>query len=140
VVPELSVKILSSNSFNRASDNLAVEESFDFYQKNSSYIKQANHNGMFKKASKSVCTSTTVVSPDHLYPTPSNLSTSSVVNTPENTEADPDSPKPANEEDTEMEYTIKDIIFNILIMSHSLSLLLNSLLNPIPVNIQINQQ
>jgi len=68
---------------------------------------------MFKKASKSVCTSTTVVSPDLLSPTTSTSSTSLAVNTPENTEEDCDSPKPANEGDTQMEYTIKDIIFNI---------------------------
>jgi hypothetical protein len=81
-----------------------------------------------------------VVSPDHLSPTPSTLSTSSAVNTPENIEEDPDSPKPADEGDIQMEYTIKDIIFDVLITSHSLSLLLNSLLKPIPVSTQINQQ
>jgi len=91
---------------------------------------------MFKKASKSACTSITVVSPDHLSTTPS---TSSAVNAPENIEEDPDRPKPANEGDIQMEYTIKDIIFDIL-MSHSLSLLLNSFLNPILGSTQINQQ
>jgi hypothetical protein len=95
---------------------------------------------MFKKARKSVCTSTTMVSPDHLSPTPSTSSNSSAVNTLENIEEDPDSPKPANEGNIQMEYTIKDIIFDILITSHSLSLPLNSLLNPVPVSAQINQQ
>jgi hypothetical protein len=67
-----------------------------FTRKTPQSIKQGNHSDMFKKASKSVCTPTTMVSPDNLSPTPSTSSTSSAVNTPENTEEDPDSPKPAN--------------------------------------------
>jgi len=42
---------------------------------------------MFKKASKNVCTSTIVVSPDPLSPTPSN---SSAMQMPKNTDKDPD--------------------------------------------------
>jgi hypothetical protein len=47
---------------------------------------------MFTQASNNVCTSTVVVSPDPLSPTPS--STSSAMKTPENTEEDPDDPEP----------------------------------------------
>jgi hypothetical protein len=38
-------------------------------------MKQADLRNMFKKASKCVCTSTVVVSPDPLSPTPSTSST-----------------------------------------------------------------
>jgi hypothetical protein len=38
----------------------------------SSSMKQADLKGMFRKASKIVCTSAVVVSPDPLSPTPSN--------------------------------------------------------------------
>ena len=54
-------------------------------------MKQADLNDMFKKASSSVCTSTVVVSPDPLSPTPS---TSSAIKTPESTEEDPDDSEP----------------------------------------------
>ena len=57
---------------------------------------------MFKKASKSVCTSTVAVSPDHWSPTPS---ISSTLNTPENTQEDPEVPGPTDEEDNQMEYS-----------------------------------
>jgi hypothetical protein len=57
-----------------------------FYQKKASSVKQADLRDMFKKASKHVCTSTIVVSPDPLSPTPS---TTSAMKTPENTEEDP---------------------------------------------------
>jgi len=57
---------------------------------------------MFKKASKSICTSTVVVFPDPLSPTPSNLS---AIKTPENTEEDPNAPQPAAEGDIQMEYS-----------------------------------
>ena len=50
---------------------------------------------MFKKASKSVCTSTIVVFPDPLSPAPSNSST---MRTPENTEEEPDEPEQADGE------------------------------------------
>ena len=59
-------------------------------------MKQAALRGMVKNASKSVCTSTTVVSPDPLSPTPS---TSSAMKTPEKTEEDPE---PADERDIQM--------------------------------------
>jgi hypothetical protein len=55
---------------------------------------------MFKKASKSVCTSVVVVSPDPLFPTAS----TSASKTPENTEEDPDDPEPADEGVTQVEY------------------------------------
>ena len=48
---------------------------------------------MFKKASKSVCTSTVVIYPDPLSPTPF---TSSAMKTPENTEEDLDDLEPAD--------------------------------------------
>jgi hypothetical protein len=51
---------------------------------------------MFEKVSKSVFTSTVVVSPDRLPPTPS---TSSVIKTPENTDEDCDDPESADEGD-----------------------------------------
>lgn len=51
---------------------------------------------MIKKAFKSVCKSTVVVTPNHLSPTPSN---SSAVKTPGNTEEDPDDAEPNHERD-----------------------------------------
>ena len=53
-------------------------------------------------ASKSVCTSTVVVSHDLLSPTPS---TSSAVKSPENTEEYSDDPEPATADDIQMEYS-----------------------------------
>jgi len=55
---------------------------------------------MFKKASKTVHTSTVAVPPDTLSPTPS---TSSVIKTPENTKAEPDYPEPAGEGNIQIE-------------------------------------
>jgi len=57
---------------------------------------------MIKKASKSVCTSTVVISPDASCPTASN---SSVMKTPENIEGDPNYPEQAWEGDIQMEYS-----------------------------------
>jgi hypothetical protein len=57
---------------------------------------------MFKKAIKSVCTSTIVVSPDSLFPTPPSPS---AMRNPGNTEEDPDGPEPADEGNTQMEYS-----------------------------------
>jgi hypothetical protein len=56
-------------------------------------VKQANLRDMFKNVSKSVCTSTIVIPPDHLSPA---WSTSLVMKSPENTEEDPDDPEPAD--------------------------------------------
>jgi len=56
---------------------------------------------MFKNASKCVCTSTVVVSPDHWSPTPS----TSTLNTPGNIQVDPEVPGTADEEDIQMEYS-----------------------------------
>jgi hypothetical protein len=64
-------------------------------------LKQADLGDMIREASKSVCTSTDVVSPDPLSPT---LSNSSAVKTPENTEEDHDDPGLAAEGDIQMEY------------------------------------
>jgi hypothetical protein len=65
------------------------------------FIKQADLSDMIKKASKSACTSTVVVMPDPLALTPS---TSSAMETPENTEEDPDDCEPADG-DIQMEYS-----------------------------------
>jgi hypothetical protein len=54
---------------------------------------------MFKKAIISVCTSTTVVFPDSLFPT---LPTPSAMRNPGNTEEDPE---PADEGNTQIEYS-----------------------------------
>jgi hypothetical protein len=56
---------------------------------------------MFKKASKSVCTST-IVSRDLLSPTPSS---SSARKTPGSAEADLDVPEPVDEGNIQMEYS-----------------------------------
>jgi hypothetical protein len=61
---------VKQNSFNLTSDNSALEKtspktgSFAFYQRKTSSMKQADLRDMFKRASKSVCTSTVVISPD----------------------------------------------------------------------------
>jgi hypothetical protein len=62
--------------------------------------KRADLRDLFKKATKTVCTSN-VVSPDHVSFVPS---ASSAVKTPDNTEEDPDDPEPANEGDIQVEY------------------------------------
>ena len=62
---------------------------------------QAFRRNIYKKFSKSDCTSTIVVSIDTLYPTPSN---SAALNTTENTEEDPDDP-PADEGDIQIAYS-----------------------------------
>jgi hypothetical protein len=64
-----------------------------FTRKKASSMKQAGLSGMFKKASKSVCTSTLVVSPDPLSPTPS---TCPAMKTPEDTYEYHVDPKPAD--------------------------------------------
>jgi hypothetical protein len=65
-------------------------------------MKQAELMDMFKKASRSVCTSTVVVSPHSLSPTPS---PSSAMKTPENTEEDSDDCESPDEGDIQMEYS-----------------------------------
>jgi hypothetical protein len=55
---------------------------------------------MLIKASKSVCISIVVVSPDTLSPSP----TSSAMKTPGNTEEDPDDPE-SGDGDIQMEYS-----------------------------------
>jgi hypothetical protein len=66
-----------------------------FTRKNASSMKQADFSNMFKNASKTVCTSNAVASPDPLSPT---SSTSSAIKTPEHTKQDPDNP-PADKGD-----------------------------------------
>ena len=60
-------------------------------------MKQADLRNIFRKASKIICKSTIVVSPDPLSPTPS---TSSAIKTPENIEENLDDFEPAAEGDT----------------------------------------
>jgi hypothetical protein len=92
----------------RNPDNLELENSssktrsFAFYQKETSSVKKADLRDMFKKPSKNVCTSTTVLSPDPLSPTPS---TSSAMKIPENTEVDSVDCELADEGDIQMEYS-----------------------------------
>jgi hypothetical protein len=61
-------------------------------------MKQADLRDMFNKVTKNVCASTTVVSPDVLFPAPS---TSLIVMTPE----DPNNPEPVGEGDIQVEYS-----------------------------------
>jgi hypothetical protein len=89
-----------------------------FYQKRASAMKQAELRDMFKKASKSVSTSTFAVPPDPLSTTTSSSATITpdpqspgpapflvkIEETPENREGDPDAPEPAAEGDVKMEY------------------------------------
>jgi hypothetical protein len=58
-------------------------------------LKQADLRDMFKKTSKSVCTSTVLVSPDPMF----------LTTTQENTKEDLDDPELADERDIQMEYT-----------------------------------
>jgi hypothetical protein len=67
--------------------------SFALYQKRASSMKEADFRDMFKKASKCVCTSTVVTSPDPLPPIPS----TSAMKTSENTEENPDDPEQADD-------------------------------------------
>jgi hypothetical protein len=67
----------------------------------SSVISETDVSDIFKKSFKGTCTSTVVVSPNPLSPTPS---TSSAIKTPESTEEDPDDPEPADDGDIQMEY------------------------------------
>jgi len=65
-------------------------------------MEQRDVREMPKKASKSVCTATNLVSPDPLSPTPSNTS---AMMTPENTKEEPDDTEPVNEGDIKWEYS-----------------------------------
>ena len=56
---------------------------------------------MFSKASKTICTSTIIASPDPLSPTPISLA----MKTQENLEEDPDDTEPADEGHIQMEYS-----------------------------------
>jgi hypothetical protein len=66
--------------------------SFAFYQKKASPIKQAHLGDKFKKASRSICTSTVVLS-------------GPFVSYSINIEEDPDDSEPADEGDIRMEYS-----------------------------------
>lgn len=74
--------------------------SFALYQKKA-LMDQANCRDMFRKASKSVWTSTIVMPPDPLFPA---QSVSLVMKRPENAEDDPDDPEPADG-DIQLEYS-----------------------------------
>jgi hypothetical protein len=67
-----------------------------FNQEKASSVKETDLRDMFKKATKSGCTSTVVLYPDPLSLT---VSPSSATKTPVDTEEDPDDPEPADEED-----------------------------------------
>jgi hypothetical protein len=87
-------------------DKVALEESrrdwkFRFLSEKASSMRQEDLRDMFIKASNSVCTSTIVVAPDSLSPTPS---TSSTLKIPENTEEDSVDCEPADG-DIQMEYS-----------------------------------
>jgi phytoene/squalene synthetase len=64
-------------------------------------MKQIDLRNKFKKASKTFCLSTVVVSPDPLSCT---QSTYSATKTTENMEENPDDPEPAAEGDIQMEF------------------------------------
>jgi len=69
---------------------------FIFNREKKTYsMKQEDLRDIFKKNSKNVSTSTVVVSPDPLCPTP----TSSAIRPPANTAEEPDDPEPANKGD-----------------------------------------
>jgi len=86
---------------------MAIEESSlkttssSSYQKQASSMKLANLNDMFKKAYKGVCKSTIVVSSDTLSLAPTILA----IKTPQHMEENSNNPEPADEEDTQMEYS-----------------------------------
>jgi hypothetical protein len=63
------------------------------FTRKQSFINETDLGGMLKKASKSVCTSNIVLSPDPVSPTPS---TSSTMKTPENTDKDSSDTEPAD--------------------------------------------
>jgi hypothetical protein len=94
-----NLEILITQDVRRVMPRLEV---FALYQKKASSMKLADLRDMFKKASKQVCTSTIVVSPDPLSPTPTTLST---VKTAENTDDDPDGSEPEDEGDIHMKYS-----------------------------------
>jgi hypothetical protein len=89
-------------------DNLALEDSspktgsFAFYEKKASSVKLDDLMIIFIKVSKSAFTSTLVVPPNFLPPTPA---TSSAIKTPNNTHQEPDDPEPADEGDIQMDYS-----------------------------------
>ena len=72
--------------------------SFAFDQIKASLMEQFDLRDMFRKISKSVCTSTILASPNPLSPT----QTPSAMKTPENTKEDH---KPTDEENIQMEYS-----------------------------------
>jgi hypothetical protein len=63
-----------------------------FTSERASSIREADLRDIFKMASKNVCTSAALVSPDPLSPAPHNFS---ATKTPEKTEEDPDDSEPA---------------------------------------------
>jgi hypothetical protein len=81
---------------------VSQDQKFCFYQEKASSVNEADLRDIFKKATKSGCTSTVVLSPD---PFPLTSSTSSAVKTPVGTEEGPDDPEPADEGDIQMEYS-----------------------------------
>jgi len=78
------------------------KRSFAFNHEKANNSDTGRSQGHVQVASKSVCTSTVVVSPDPLSPAPS---TSSAVKTQDDTKEDPHDPEPAAEGDIQMEYS-----------------------------------
>jgi DDE superfamily endonuclease./Tc5 transposase DNA-binding domain./CENP-B N-terminal DNA-binding domain. len=115
------VEFAESNSHYTAAEVMNLHVLLNtFYQKRASAMKQADLRDMFKKASKSVCTSTCVVPPDPLSAATSNSPATIIPDpqspgpapflvktdeTPENTEGDSDANEPAAEGDIKMEYS-----------------------------------
>jgi hypothetical protein len=75
-------------------------EVFPFTRIKASSVKQAYVRGVFKMASKSICTSTDAASPNPLSPIPS---ASSAMKT-QKTHEGPDNPESADEGNIQMEY------------------------------------
>ena len=104
--------MIEQNSFKKISNKLEIliiqhfsspkTASFVFFHKKPSSMKQADLRGMFKKASKSVCISTTVTHSDPLSTKPSD---SSPMKNPENTEEAPDDSEPGDQSNIKMEYS-----------------------------------
>jgi len=109
---------VQQNSFNLTTNNMEIltvqlrqgvpkHKQLLFTRKNASSMKQADFSNMFKNASKTVCTSNAVVSPDPLPPT---SSTSSAMKTPEHTKQDRDNPEPADKGDVSSATILQPVV------------------------------
>lgn len=97
----LCIKSLKQqNSFNPVSNNFSIQHFKGVVSRSEVIILTKKKKSCIYEIPKSVHTSTAVVPPAHLPPTPS---TSSAMKTAENTKAEPDDPKPAGEGSIQME-------------------------------------